>query len=65
MPALLCLGCGEDLTSRAAGRRALQGPPAEGVVDAWKAVYENVQVDVETTGYVQTHISCYTVPSTT
>ena len=47
MPALLCLGCGEDLTSRAADRRALQGPPAEGVVDAWKAIFENVQVDVD------------------
>ena len=29
MTALLCLGCGEDLVIR-----ALQGPPAEGVVDA-------------------------------
>ena len=41
MTALLCLGCGEDLAQRAADRRALQGPPAEGVVDAWKAVFEN------------------------
>ena len=47
MTALLCLGCGEDLALRAADRRALQGPPAEGVVDAWKAVFENVQVDVD------------------
>lgn len=45
MSALLCLGCGEDLAQRAADRRALQGPPAEGVVDAWKAVFENVQDD--------------------
>ena len=41
------MGCGEDLTHCAADRRALQGPPAEGVVDAWKAVLENVQVDVD------------------
>lgn len=47
MPAFLCLGCGEDLTNRASDRRALQGPPAEEVVDAWKAVFENVQVDVD------------------
>ena len=47
MPALLCLGCGEDLGHRAADRRALQGPPAEGVVDAWKAVFENVQVEID------------------
>ena len=47
MKALLCLGCGEDLAERAADRRALQGSPAEGVVDAWKAVFENVQVDVD------------------
>ena len=46
MSTLLCLGCGEDLANRAADRRALQGPPAEGVVDAWKALLENVQVDL-------------------
>ena len=47
MAALLCLGCGEDLALRAADRRALQGPSAREVVDAWKAVFENVQVDVD------------------
>jgi len=47
MPALLCLGCGEDLGHRAADRRALQGPPAEGVVDAWKAMFENATMQVE------------------
>ena len=47
IPAFLCLGCGEDLTNRASDGRALQGPPAEEVVDAWKAVFENVQVDVD------------------
>lgn len=47
MTALLCLGCGEDLAQHAADRRALQGPPAEGVVEAWKAVFENVQFDVD------------------
>ena len=46
MMPLLCLGSVEDLAQRAADRRALQGPPEEGVVDAWKAVFENVQVDV-------------------
>ena len=38
---------GKDLAQRAADTRALQGPLAEGVVDAWKAVVENVQVDVD------------------
>ena len=38
---------GENLAQRAADRRALQGLLAEGVVDAWKAVFENVQVDVD------------------
>ena len=47
MPALLCLGCGEDLGHRAADRRALQGPPSEGVVDAWKAMFENATMQVE------------------
>ena len=47
MAALLCLGCGKDLALRAADRRALQGPSAREVVDAWKAVFENVQVDVD------------------
>lgn len=47
MPALLCLGCGEDLSSRVADRRALQGPQAEGVVDAWKIVFENVQQELD------------------
>ena len=47
MSAFLCLGCGEDLANRAADRRALQGPPAEEVVDAWKDVFENVQVEVD------------------
>ena len=47
--------CGEDLAQRAADRIVLQGPPAEGVVDAWKAVFENVQLTLTTTtGYVQT-----------
>ena len=35
---------GEDLAQLATDRRALQGPPAEGVVEA---VFENVQVDVD------------------
>ena len=66
MPPLLCLGCGENLTSGAADRGALQGPQAEGVVDAWKAVYENVQVDVDDDRLcAQTPMSCYTAPSTT
>lgn len=47
MPALLCLGCGEDLAHRAADRRALQGLHAEGVVAAWKTVFKTVRVDVE------------------
>jgi len=47
MPALLCLGCDEDLGHRAADRRALQGPPAEGIVDAWKAMFENATMQVE------------------
>ena len=38
---------GEYLAQRAADRRALQRPPAEGVLDAWKAVFENVQVDID------------------
>ena len=36
---ILCLGCGEDITARTADRRA---PAAEHVVEAWKAVFENV-----------------------
>ena len=60
MPALLCLGCGEDLTIRAADRRVLQGLPAERVVDAWKAVYENVQVDVDDDRLcADTHVMLY------
>ena len=47
MMALLCLGCGENLAQRAADRRALQDPPAEGAVDTWKAVFENVHADDE------------------
>ena len=47
MPALLCLGWEEDLALRASDRRAVKGPSAEEVVNAWKAVFENAQVDVD------------------
>ena len=43
MAAILCIGCGEDLTARTADRRALQGPATEHVVEAWKAMFEFVK----------------------
>ena len=44
---VLCLGCGADLANRAADRRALQGPAAKGVVDAWKSVFESLKEDID------------------
>ena len=44
LPPVLCLGCGEDIPTRTADRRTLQGPAAEVIVDEWKAVFESLKV---------------------
>ena len=61
MPALLCLGCDEDLGHRAADRRAFQGLPAEGVVNPWKAMFENatMQVEIDDDDRLCRHPSCW------
>ena len=44
---VLCLGCGEVITSRTTDRRVLQGTSVEHVVSVWRAMLENAQADVD------------------
>ena len=44
--ALLCLGCGENLTDSSDNRRSLQGSGAERIVQTWRKMLEVLPTDV-------------------